>query len=340
MKRCCHLIFYLLILFTLLSCQPSNDSQGSDIEASFEVSDRFNLGGAPVHLNVKFSKKTIELTDFLKVVVEVEFPEDTQIIPPFLPDSVYHPLMLVEDPHQTTQWSNKRDFLISRWTYKFEPLKSGDFTIKPFSLFFRLKKEKTDDPDKWPVYQINTEPILYQVSSMEISETDDIRDIKELILPAYQYIPVLLTIGILLLIIVGYLLIIWYKESRDPESKKNKPKTDYYTLTLQKLDKLESQNLISKNEFNQLHTQLSTILRFFIENYFGLRAQEQTTEEFMKEMQQSTHFNSEQRGILANFLKLADLVKFATYEPGSQISHDAMLIIRDFVVTTRRKNEI
>ena len=340
MKRCRDFIIYILILLSLFSCQTPKNSRESNPDEVFEVIKRYNLGGAPVHLNVKLSKKSIDLTEFLKVVVEIEFTEETQIIPPFLPESVYYPLLLVENPENTTQWSDNRDFLISRWIYQFEPLKSGDFTLKPFSLFFRLKKEKNSDPDKWPIYQINTESIPYQVSSVEISETDDIRDIKGLILPEYRYAPILISGGCLLFIIICYVLIKWYRQNQNPESKKTKSKADFYELTLHKLDDLEAQNLISKNEFNQLHTQLSTILRYFIENHFGLRAQEQTTEEFMKEMQQSIHFNNEQRGILIHFLKLADLVKFATFDPGSQISQDAMLSIRDFVIATGRQNEV
>lgn len=60
---------------------------------------------------------------------------------------------------------------------------------------------------------------------------------------------------------------------------------------------------------------VSDTLRLFLEERFRFHAPEQTTEEFLNELQQSPRLNDEQKKLLANFLERCDLVKFARHEP-------------------------
>jgi hypothetical protein len=58
---------------------------------------------------------------------------------------------------------------------------------------------------------------------------------------------------------------------------------------------------------------LSTILRHYIEDRFGLRAPEQTTEEFLQSLHSSGTFVQRYQDVLARFLRECDLVKFANH---------------------------
>ena len=52
-----------------------------------------------------------------------------------------------------------------------------------------------------------------------------------------------------------------------------------------------------------------------IERTTGIRAPEQTTEEFLREISQANTFNRDTNERLRNFLESADLVKFAAFRP-------------------------
>jgi hypothetical protein len=57
-------------------------------------------------------------------------------------------------------------------------------------------------------------------------------------------------------------------------------------------------------------------LRVYLEEQFQLRAPEQTTEEFLDELQSSPRLTLRQKESLGEFLARCDLVKFARHEPG------------------------
>lgn len=62
-------------------------------------------------------------------------------------------------------------------------------------------------------------------------------------------------------------------------------------------------------------TAVSEITRTYLEDRFGLRAPEQTTEEFLAELPRSAVLDVRHKDVLADFLTRCDLVKFARFEP-------------------------
>ena len=60
---------------------------------------------------------------------------------------------------------------------------------------------------------------------------------------------------------------------------------------------------------------VSDTTRWYLEQRFDFRAPERTTEEFLRELQQTTLLSEGQKQSLGEFLERCDLVKFARYEP-------------------------
>lgn len=329
----------LLSLLVFAGCTQQRSLPESVEEETEGKSFTFTRGGAPVEVEVVLSSTQLELTDYLTVTIRIKFPENARITPPYLAESVYAPLLLVENPKQRTYWSSEENRMIDEWTFRFEPLASGEFTIKPFSIYFRLEEEKPEDKGEWSVHEILSEPIAYEVLPVEEENLEDIRDIKGLILPSFKYyIPLIVLLAgigipvlILLIIKSGKLL------SGDPAGEAAPP--DYYQLALERLEQLEQSDLISQEQFNRFHTTLADILREYVEGLFGVRAKEQTTEEFVKAISDSPQFSSDQRLMLNRFLRLADLVKFATFSPGSEISQEALGNVKTFIVSTGKSDE-
>lgn len=328
-------------MFLLLAgCEQEKTPLSSDLTESAAIEKVFSLGGAPISVTVKLSHAEVPLTDYLTVIIETAYSSDIEASPALLMESVYQPLLLVASPKEDTRWSEAEQVMINRWTYTFEPMASGDFALNPFNVKFRRISQKTPNPLDWPIYEIQTDSIPYRVTSVELTAEDDIRPIKGLLLPDYNIIPPLLALLAILGVGLGSVLYVKSGLFQKPTEGLNQAQTDYYQDALQKLDDLEKRDLIRNDELEQLHTELSIILRNYLENRFRLRAREQTTEEFIKEISQTRQFSSEQHDLLNRFMRLADLVKFATFDPGSQTSVTAMHDVRRFIQSTGPTNEV
>jgi hypothetical protein len=64
--------------------------------------------------------------------------------------------------------------------------------------------------------------------------------------------------------------------------------------------------------------EVSDAVRHYLEDRFGLRAPERTTEEFLLDLSRRPTLDPRHQGPLAAFLEQCDLVKFAGWRPGAQ----------------------
>lgn len=69
------------------------------------------------------------------------------------------------------------------------------------------------------------------------------------------------------------------------------------------------------HEAEQFCTEVSQIIRVYLEERFNLHAPDRTTEEFLLELQSSQRLAGEHKQLLADFLGECDMVKFAKAEP-------------------------
>lgn len=84
---------------------------------------------------------------------------------------------------------------------------------------------------------------------------------------------------------------------------------------LKELAKLLARDLIRQNRVKDFYLELTMIVRRYIERRHGLRAPEQTTEEFLEAAAADARFKPEVLRKLRAFLQAADLVKFAADRP-------------------------
>ncbi len=334
-------LFLMFFCGFLISCNTESKSPHIDQAASDqEFEEIFSLGGAPIQVKVRLSNQKIELTDKLTLTLRIEHSEGVRIVPPYLSEAVYAPLLLVEKPQNDIRWSKDNQFMINQWRYQFEPIGSGDFSLRAFDLYFRLDKERAPNISDWPVYAIRVEPIPYQVVGVEIDPGDDIKDIKGLILPEINFIPLWIAIGSILIMVLCIFALSIYLANKKQQTASLEDTIDYCQIALDALDCLEQKELIQKHALDQLHTELSSILRQYLENYFQIKAQEQTTEEFISDISESKKFTGEWRDMLHQFFQLADLVKFATFEPDNSVSRGAIKNVREFVLKTGKPHGI
>ena len=72
---------------------------------------------------------------------------------------------------------------------------------------------------------------------------------------------------------------------------------------------------LAASDVKLFYVELTGIVRRYIERTKGVRAPEQTTQEFLDEISRRKDFPAEQSRRLRSFLEAADLVKFAAHQP-------------------------
>ena len=113
------------------------------------------------------------------------------------------------------------------------------------------------------------------------------------------------------------------------------PPPEPNTIALRELEELLSRGLISAGDSKLFYLLLSDILRQYIERRFGLHAPERTTEEFLAELRDSVDFEPNHKSMLADFLSLSDMVKFAEVEPTEQDVDASVQACRRFIFETK-----
>lgn len=100
------------------------------------------------------------------------------------------------------------------------------------------------------------------------------------------------------------------------------------------LDHLERDGLIERGELHEFWVRLSGTVRQYVENRFDIAATEQTTKEFLAEARDHPLIGAEHRHLLTDFLRAADMVKFAAHRPASQDCIAGLDAARGFVRDT------
>lgn len=116
----------------------------------------------------------------------------------------------------------------------------------------------------------------------------------------------------LVLLIVGLMALAWWLWRR------RKPKAEQARLVPpdERARERLKEALSWIDQPERFCTVVSEILRVYLEERFGLKAPERTTEEFLSELARSAALDARHKALLAEFLTQCDLAKFARANPG------------------------
>lgn len=117
-------------------------------------------------------------------------------------------------------------------------------------------------------------------------------------------------------------------------TRRSAPPLLAHEWAIRELDALERQNLPESGQPHPFWVRLSDIVRHYVERRFDLHAPERTTAEFLAEAQSNAALSDGHRQILAQFLRTADMVKFAGVRPAVEECHSALDTARILVRQT------
>ena len=320
----------LLCLLIFISCRNEDAGKrpvGENTEGIHESAER-----GPARVVLDIDKKEISIADQINLTISVDIEEDYEVELPSFGDKLEQFGIVDYHNFQPELKDNNRK-LIKR-TYVLEPFLSGDYTISPMKIMFFKKDEK--DTDK---HFVDTPEVTVKVKSLL---PEDMKDLKlHEIVPPLPY-PVSYTVwiysgaGILLILILAGGFFYYRRRSNGGGTVEVRLKA--HEIAYVELKALVDENLIDTGEIKQFYLRLSAIVRRYIENRFGLRAPEQTTEEFLTGLEKAGEFPDEYKPLLKDFLNHCDLVKFARFEPGAEDIQKSFDSCRAFIKGTEEQD--
>ncbi len=126
------------------------------------------------------------------------------------------------------------------------------------------------------------------------------------------------------------------KKSRVQLKKTIKKVLPAHVIALKKLQKLKEEEIWKQGRFKAFQSQLTYILREYLENRYKIRALEQTTGEIVNSLYK---INMDKHDIetIKNILQIADMVKFAKAKPESDIHEKFLNDTINFVLKTKQE---
>ncbi|MBR0036667.1 MAG: hypothetical protein IJP70_03385 [Bacteroidales bacterium] len=137
---------------------------------------------------------------------------------------------------------------------------------------------------------------------------------------------------------IGYFLYRFYQKHWNHEVVVQFPKEKLappHVVALEALQQLGDKKLWQNGQYKAFYTELTDILRRYIERRYQVSAMESTTDEIMAELVELTVSQRSSYNNLHEVLQLADFVKFAKYEPLPDENQMAFMNSRLFVEQTK-----
>ncbi len=128
-----------------------------------------------------------------------------------------------------------------------------------------------------------------------------------------------------LLGVLGFAAALWQRRAAE------RRRVTAWDRAMRRLDALAGRGLPLPVEADAWYVELSDIVRRYIEDQYGVRAPELTTEEFLQEARRSADLSGARRELLSAFLERCDRVKFAAYSPEQRESEEALTLARRFL---------
>ena len=285
--------------------------------------------------NVDISAQQIFIGNQVKITLILNTNAADQVEWPAITDTLLKNVEVLELSKIDTTFDKETITLKSyRQSITITSFDSGYYAIKPF--VFIVNNEV-----------VETEPILLEVRNIPIENLEQIRDIKkpiEVELSWLDYVKMhyqKVLIGLLILLVIFVLYKFLMREKTEVVVvEKAKPKIAPHIIALKKLYDLNGKKLWQKNKVKMYYTDLSEIVREYIENRFNVPALEQTTIEIISSIQHKSEINSDQKAALKDLLQLSDMVKFAKFKTIADENSKMYESALNFIEVTKQIEEI
>ena len=255
---------------------------------------------------------TMLIGDQVNFTLSFNCPAGTQVVWPSLKDTILGNIQVIGRTNIDTLWSADKKNLKLSQKLRLTCFDSGFYTIPSIQFYYRHLPDTT-------IRFEQTGLQVLTVHTLHVDTTLAIKPIKGPVKVPFTILDYLYWIlgGILFLAIAGFLIYYLIRRRKGEPIFVLRPNVKYqpHELALMELEKLRVKKLWQSGKTKEYHTELTNILRIYIENRFHLMAMESTSAEILEDLNEKTTIPKQTLEILDKVLSMADLVKFAKYIP-------------------------
>nr|WP_158974776.1 hypothetical protein [Cellulophaga sp. L1A9] len=292
-----------LLLVSTIGISQSNPKVASDVDIKdIKIGEQINF-------TVNVSIDSID---------QVTFPEGQS----------FAPLEMVEAFATDTIPENGKLTLIKK--YALTQFDSGSYTLPQQKIIINNKIFPTDSVN---IY-VNTIPV--DTLAQQLFDIKDIINVEKE--SSFPWFWTLIIIGAILIIVGLLYFFIWRKKTLTEEEKV--ALLPPYDRAMLELKKLENSKYLIQDEYKQYYSELTDIVRSYLEEDVHISALESTTDQLISKLEMlkdAGNLKLEEDTIrqFKNILQTSDLVKFAKSKPDTSVAEQDRKAIENIVTKTK-----
>lgn len=313
----------LPLMFASCNSQPSTDKTPTPTTQGAPASRTMERG--PIKATVEIDRDTVAIPEPITFTLTVEAERGVEVIMPEFSDLLGPFGVQKIDKAEPTQDDLYRR---EKWTLTLEPFLPGTQSIPPMTIAYIDARERADG---------STAEIRDSIDSAELPVTvsQTLADIKP---PIAIDAPTSLTLlywALGVIAAVALIALIAHRLRRGiAVDAPAAPIVPAHVWALSQLDMLAAEGLIERGRVQEWYYRINAIARQYIERRYGLMAGEQTSEEFLRDLQRSPQLAPKHKEMLQRFVSACDPVKYARHLPGPDDIRWVETSARAFVLET------
>ena len=314
----------LLAVVLLMVSPPNNQLQADPIQRTTQK--------GPVRATAQLEPPDPLIGDPVELTLRVVAEKGVELIMPEFGEALGHFGILDFNSEEQIDGEGQT---IATQRYQLQPRRSGKHSIPPIMIEFVDRRPGAQPaPKGLDAYELLTERLAFEVGSVLLDQADAELSPPLGQLPLRQQDHRRAWLWLLLLAALVVAAVFAWQAWRS--TRRRARQRSAYEIAHTRLIHLLNGPRNNPEQIERFFVGLSDIVRRYLEDRFDLRAPELTTEEFLAQMSHSPEMSSEHQTLLRDFLRRADLVKFAKFLPSDQDIDDSIAAARRFLAETRQ----
>ena len=322
----------LLALVAITGCARTETPETAEVEAPpTEVIQKVSEEG-PVRAEVTLSPVAPKLGDPLTLKLLVVAAAGVDVELPGFGEALGRFSIVDFTPRREVGADGET---IATQTYRLQAPMSGRQRIPPLRIeFLDERPGRVPDGEQAMPRELLTDEIPIEIASVlpEGAVADELRPLREKLDERRKVVPAKLAGWLLAAAAVVTALVAGRAWRRHAFARR---RASAFAVAIAKIHRLESRGFPGADQADAWYVELSGIVRHYLEDRYGVRAPELTTEEFLREANRSAELTPGHRELLSGFLAICDRVKFAQYVPDETESSGALETARRFLEDTK-----
>lgn len=207
---------------------------------------------------------------------------------------------------------------------------SGQAAINPITILYTL-------PGDTAVRATGTNPLVVTTHTMRVDTSQAIRDLKPPLTIPYTLIEIAgMIAAVLAAAAIGWFGYRYWRRRRRRATgeEPSPPPRPAHIIALEALADLKARRLWQQGKIKEFYSEVTDILRRYIEHRYGIPALEETTDGIIDGLTQQ-RFRTDLLGQVDAMLRRADLVKFARRQPDMTEHEETFAIVHHVVEVTK-----